>query len=86
MARGHGLLAVSAVLVFAGPVHAQNVGGVELIELTIGEAHEAMLAGTLTSRALVEAYLERIRAFDKRGPAFNAIIMVNPNALARAER
>ena len=83
--KGNLPLAASAVVVFAGPVHAQNVGGVELIELTITEAHEAMLAGTLTSRALVEAYLERIRTFDKRGPAFNAIIMVNPNALARAD-
>ena len=84
-ARGYGLLAAVAVVVFAGPVRAQNVGGVELIELTISDAHEAMLAGTLTSRALVEAYLERIRTFDKRGPTFNAIIMVNPNALARAD-
>ena len=84
-ARGYGLLAAVAVVVFAGQVRAQNVGGVELIELTISDAHEAMLAGTLTSRALVEAYLERIRTFDKRGPTFNAIIMVNPNALARAD-
>ena len=64
---------------------AQRVGGVELIELSIAQAHEAMLSGTLTSRQLVEAYHERIEAFDKKGPAFNAIILVNPRALARAD-
>lgn len=64
---------------------AQRVGGVELIELSIAQAHEAMLSGTLTSRQLVEAYHERIEAFDKKGPAFNAIILVNPQALARAD-
>lgn len=74
-----------AVAVSAGPVRAQSVGAVELMELTIAEAHEAMLARTLTARQLVEAYLDRIDAYDKRGPSLNAIIMVNPGALARAD-
>ncbi len=67
------------------PAAAQRVGGVELLELTIAEAHRAMLDGTLTARALVEAYLDRIEAYDRRGPALNAIILVNPAALARAD-
>jgi Asp-tRNA(Asn)/Glu-tRNA(Gln) amidotransferase A subunit family amidase len=79
------LLGVLAALAPAAHATAQTVGGVELIELTIAEAHEAMLAGTLTARQLVEAYLDRIAAYDKRGPAFNAIIMVNPRARARAD-
>jgi hypothetical protein len=29
-------------------------------------------------------YLDRIEAYGKRGPKLNAIIMVNPNALAPA--
>jgi Asp-tRNA(Asn)/Glu-tRNA(Gln) amidotransferase A subunit family amidase len=66
-------------------VHAQEVGGVELIELTIAEAHEAMLAGTLTSRMLVEAYLDRIDAYDRNGPTINAIILTNPRVFARAD-
>ncbi|MGY8778482.1 MAG: amidase family protein, partial [Longimicrobiales bacterium] len=66
-------------------VHAQEVGGVELIELTIAEAHEAMLAGTLTSRMLVEAYLDRIDAYDQNGPTINAIILTNPRVFARAD-
>jgi len=61
------------------------VGGVELMELTIAEAHEAMLAGALTSRQLVDAYLARIDAYDRNGPTINAIIMTNPRARARAD-
>lgn len=43
-----------------------------------------MLEGTLTARELVDAYLARIESYDKKGPALNAIIVVNPNAVARA--
>lgn len=64
---------------------AQQLGGVELMELTIAEAHEAMLEGTLTSRALVDAYLERIDAYDRNGPTINAIILVNRRARVRAD-
>ena len=82
---GIGLGVAACALLSAPGVSAQSVGGVELIELTIAKAHEAMLAGTLTSRQLVQAYRERIEAFDKQGPAFNAIILLNPRALARAD-
>ncbi len=33
----------------------------------------------------VEAYLARIEAYDKRGPALNAILVINPRARARAD-
>ena len=49
------------------------------------EIHAAMESGELTARGLVEVYLERIAAYDQSGPAINAIILVNPNAIARAE-
>ena len=55
------------------------------IDQTIAEAHAAMKAGRLTCRALVDYYLQRIEAFDKRGPAINAIIVANPNAAAEAD-
>jgi len=47
--------------------------------------HAAFRARTLTCRALVDAYLKRIDAYDKRGPAINAITVVNPDALATAD-
>ena len=54
-------------------------------EATIAQIHEAMQAGDLTTRQLVEAYLARIQAYDTRGPALNAIITTNPDALSRAD-
>jgi amidase len=30
-------------------------------------------------------YIDRIEAYDKKGPPLNAIIMINPNALAVAD-
>ncbi len=82
------LLGATLALAAAGSpgfATAQPLGGVELMELTIAEAHEAMLAGGLTARALTEAYLRRIEAYDRAGPHINALILVNPRALARAD-
>ena len=44
-----------------------------------------MRAGTLTSHALTQAYLDRIAAIDDAGPALNAVIELNPDALAAAD-
>jgi amidase len=54
-------------------------------ETTITQVHAAFRAHALTCRALVQRYLNRIDAFDKRGPAINSLIVVNPNALATAD-
>lgn len=56
-----------------------------LHEATIADVHAAMAAGRLTARRLVEMYLARIAAFDAQGPALNAIIALNPQALAIAD-
>jgi len=54
-------------------------------ELTILEWQERMASGALSARALAEMYLERIEAVDVRGPAINAMIELNPDALAIAD-
>jgi amidase len=54
-------------------------------EVTIAQVHEAIRAGRLTCRQLVSAYLRRIEAYDKNGPGINAIVLVNPDALAQAD-
>ena len=54
-------------------------------EATIGQIQEALRGGTLTCRQLVAAYLARIEAYDKNGPAINAVVMVNPEVLAQAD-
>ena len=43
-----------------------------------------MSAGTLTSEALTRAYLHRIAEIDDAGPALNAVIDLNPSAIAAA--
>ncbi|HEY1373228.1 MAG TPA: amidase family protein [Candidatus Binatia bacterium] len=57
-----------------------------LLETTIADVHAAYRAGQLTARQLVDMYLERIEAYDKKGPALNAIISVNPQAREEADR
>jgi Asp-tRNA(Asn)/Glu-tRNA(Gln) amidotransferase A subunit family amidase len=54
-------------------------------ETTIAQIHAAMKAGQITCRALVEQYLRRIDAYDRNGPALNAIVVVNPDALKQAD-
>jgi Asp-tRNA(Asn)/Glu-tRNA(Gln) amidotransferase A subunit family amidase len=59
---------------------AQTPGPFDVEEATISQVHEAMKAGRLTCRDLVAQYLKRIEAYDKDGPAINAIVLVNPDA------
>ncbi len=58
----------------------------QIEELTIDVMHEMLRSGSLTTRALVEAYLERIEAIDRSGPQLNSIVTVNPAALDEADR
>jgi len=57
----------------------------ELDEITIAELQDGMKSGKFTARSLVEKYSERIDEIDKRGPAVNAIIEMNPDALTIAD-
>jgi amidase len=57
-----------------------------LIEATIDDIHAAYKSGQLTCRQLVQMYLDRIEAFDNKGPAINAIITINSEALKDADR
>jgi Asp-tRNA(Asn)/Glu-tRNA(Gln) amidotransferase A subunit family amidase len=55
-------------------------------EATIADVHKAMSGGRITARQLVEFYLARIEAYDKKGPSINAIIHINSKALEEADR
>lgn len=55
-------------------------------EATIDDLQTRMAAGTLTSRELTAAYLERIAQIDRAGPKLNSVIELNPDALAIAEK
>jgi Asp-tRNAAsn/Glu-tRNAGln amidotransferase A subunit and related amidases len=56
----------------------------EWAEITIEDVQRRMEAGELTAERLTMAYLERIEAVDRGGPAMRAVIEVNPEALAIA--
>ena len=72
-------------LLLAALCLAPGVRALDLHTATIPELQAAMAAGTLTSEKLTEAYLGRVAAYDKRGPAINAVITLNPQALEIAK-
>jgi len=53
-------------------------------EMTILEQQEKMTSGELTAYSLVVSFLERIEKLNLQGPAINAVIELNPDALAIA--
>ena len=57
-----------------------------LNEATIDHLRNEMQRGAYTARSLAEQYLARIEALDKSGPALNAVIELNPDALALADK
>ncbi|MBI1764774.1 MAG: amidase [Acidobacteria bacterium] len=57
----------------------------EPAEATIADIHRALRSGKLTCRQLVAAYLKRIEAYDQP-TKLNAIVIVNPQALAEADK
>lgn len=72
-----GLAALIASL--ASPVMAK---GVE--DETVTSLADAMAQGRTTSERATRAYLARIAAMNRKGPRLNAVIALNPNALAEA--
>jgi amidase len=79
------LLVVAATLVRQTPPAPPQAPPFRVEETTIAQIHDAMKGGRLTCRALVDAYLRRIDAYDKNGPSLNAIVMTNPDAQTQAD-
>ncbi len=57
----------------------------ELEEVTIAELQAGMKSGKWTARTITQKYLSRIESINKQGPAVNAIIELNPDALMIAD-
>lgn len=77
--------AVVAAALATGRPAAQQAAPFAVEEATIAGIHAALQAGQLTCRGLVDAYLRRIDAYDKNGPALNAIVVINENARREAD-
>src|SRR5215469_11976269 len=56
----------------------------DLSNASLAELRQALQDGRTTSSALTRAYLERIEAYDRAGPAVNSVREINPDALAIA--
>lgn len=82
--RSHWLptLALAATMMWVTP--AIQAAPVELTQASIADLEKAMADGRLTSEKLTQLYLARIKAYDKQGPAINAVITLNPNAIKTA--
>ncbi|HXG45123.1 MAG TPA: amidase [Gemmatimonadales bacterium] len=59
-------------------------GSFELEEVTVAELRDGLRSGRWTSHDLVTAYLERVAALDREGPALHHVLETNPDALAIA--
>src|ERR1700731_665063 len=57
-----------------------------LAEASVQDVQDAYKSGRLTAHQLVQFYLNRIEAYDKKGPSLNTIITLNPQALQEADR
>lgn len=68
-------LLVSFSIAYAKPVE----------DMTIPEIHKQMQEQKITSEALLTFYLERIKAFDDNGNQLNAVVQLNPEAIAEAK-
>jgi amidase len=56
----------------------------DLTSASIADINAAFDAGALTSEKLTQLFLARIDAYDKKGPKLNAVLWLNPRALAEA--
>lgn len=68
-----------------GAVLVARAAALDLANATIADLQTAMSNGTLTAEKLTELYLARVDAYDKKGPAINAFITLNPHALEVAK-
>jgi amidase len=57
----------------------------DLEETTITDLAEGLRTGRYSAHGLCERYLARIDALDRKGPAINSVIELNPEALAIAD-
>jgi len=58
----------------------------EFMETTVADIHAAMLAKEISCRDVVEFYLKRIEAYDKKGPGLNSVILINPKVREEADK
>jgi amidase len=76
---------LTALILLAPAVLAAQTPAFKIEETSIAAVRAAFKARTLTCHKLVAGYLARIAKYDKQGPAINALVTINPAALAVAD-
>jgi amidase len=84
--RMTGRILVAALLLWPLAAAADPEDKFPFLEATVAQLQAEMASGRLTSERLTRAYIERIHALDSSGPGVNAIMELNPDALAMARR
>jgi Asp-tRNA(Asn)/Glu-tRNA(Gln) amidotransferase A subunit family amidase len=83
-------VAAALSLLGAAPGQAQGKNTMprtfQIVEASIEDIQAAYKSGKMTAHRLVQAYLDRIAAYDKDGPKINSIITLNPHALEEADK
>jgi amidase len=82
---GAGVALARPALARGGSSAAASSSSFELAEATVAQLQEGMKRGKWTARSIVADYLKRIGEVDRRGPAINSIIELNPDAPAIAD-
>jgi amidase len=73
---------VAAALSLAFPALGADLAPIDVEEATVADLQAAMASGRTTSRAIVQAHLDRVARLD---PALRSILELNPDALAIAD-
>jgi Asp-tRNA(Asn)/Glu-tRNA(Gln) amidotransferase A subunit family amidase len=81
--RFHGTFIVACAIGLAAA--AQAAARFDVTETTIARTQQAIRAHQVTCHQVIEQYLERIQSYDQ-STHLNALVLVNPNALAEADR
>ncbi|HEX6896511.1 MAG TPA: amidase [Bryobacteraceae bacterium] len=76
---------LNRALIALPAVQAASAQSFDLEEITLAGLEQGFRSGRFTSRAVTQWYLSRIQSLDKSGPSVNAVIELNPEALAIAD-
>jgi len=80
MKRAKMIAMICSVLIVTEFAQAQT-RNFDLLTASVSDIQAAVASGALTYERLVQLYLNRIEAYDKKGPKLNAVLAVNPRAL-----
>jgi amidase len=86
VAAGAAASAAAGVAQAAGAANVHGGAASSILDAGVHEQQAQMAAGKLSAKSLVQQYLARIAAIDKAGPRINAVIELNPDAIAIAEQ